>query len=99
MTNSDLSRIINSDEVQSVVNAPKTGTPAAVPKVNPFNATSAGKAALEKLNPAGASLKRKRSEEQAAAVKAKASKKKPTKMDPAVTKAKKAYYNSMVADC
>merc|ERR1719163_1346745 len=32
MTNSDLSRVINSDEVQSKINAPKEGTAPAVPK-------------------------------------------------------------------
>merc|ERR1719460_1483243 len=36
MANSDLSRLINSDEVQSVVNAPKQGTKPKVLKCNPF---------------------------------------------------------------
>merc|ERR1712070_878779 len=41
MTNSDLSRLINSDEVQSVVNAPKAGTKPAVLKRNPLKSKDA----------------------------------------------------------
>mmetsp|Transcript_22353 Transcript_22353/g.46966 ORF Transcript_22353/g.46966 Transcript_22353/m.46966 type:complete len:378 (+) Transcript_22353:119-1252(+) len=47
MTNADLSRLINSDEVQSVVKAPKTGTKKHAMKKNPLkNFTT-----MKKLNP------------------------------------------------
>merc|ERR1719473_742971 len=96
MTNSDLSRIINSDEVQSVVEAPKEGTKPAVAKVNPLKGTSApSKAAMEALNPAMPTLKRKRAEEQA---KAEKSKKKKGKKSAEVRAGKTAFYRSMVAE-
>ena len=49
MTVPDLSRVINSDEIQSAVNAPKAGkTRAHAPlKRNPLK----NKAAMERLNP------------------------------------------------
>ncbi len=47
MTNADLSRLINSDEVQSVVNAPKTGTKKHAMKKNPLKNFTA----MKKLNP------------------------------------------------
>lgn len=98
MTNSDLSRIINSDEVQSVVLAPKTGSKAAVKKVNPLKGTStASKAAMDVLNPAMATLKRKRTEEQTKAEKAKKTKK-TAKKSVEVRKGKTDFYKSMVAD-
>ena len=47
MTNADLSRLINSDEIQSVVNAPKAGAKSAAFKKNPLkNAPAMGR-----LNP------------------------------------------------
>jgi large subunit ribosomal protein L4e len=97
MTNSDLSRIINSDEVQSVVEAPKEGTAKAVAKINPLKGTSAAVEAMAKLNPAMADLKRKRATAQTAAEKAKKSKKSSPKSEE-VRKGKKAFYRSMVAD-
>lgn len=96
MTNSDLSRIINSDEVQSVVEAPKEGSKPAVAKVNPLKGTStASKEAMATLNPAMPSLKKKRAAEQVAAEKAK---KKPKKASADVRKGQTAFYKSMVAE-
>jgi len=91
LTNSDLSRLINSDEVQSQVNAPKTGTAPAVPKANPLKSATA----MAKLNPAMATLKKKRTEEQAAA---KAAKKPKPSPGPEVRAKQKEFYRSMVAD-
>ena len=51
MTNADLSRIINSDEVQSVVNAPKQGSVPRELKKNPLR----NKSAMAELNPYAAS--------------------------------------------
>jgi len=47
MTNADLARIINSDEIQSVLNAPKGGQKSYSPKANPLRSTEA----LDKLDP------------------------------------------------
>ena len=47
VTNADLSRIINSDEIQSVVNAPKQGSAPRGLKKNPLR----NKAAMAELNP------------------------------------------------
>ena len=91
MTNADLSRLINSDEIQSKVNAPKSGTAPKVLKGNVFKSA----AAMEKLNPAKAGQKKRAREEQAAAKKAKKPKKSAGK---AVNAAKVAFYKSMVAD-
>merc|ERR1712087_878691 len=55
MTNSDLSRLINSDEIQSKVNAPKEGTKPAVLKRNPLKVPSV----MEELNPAAAVAKKR----------------------------------------
>jgi len=96
MTNSDLSRIINSDEVQSVVEAPKEGSKPAVAKVNPLKGVSGpSKAAMDVLNPAMATLKKKRAAEQAANEK---SKKPKTAKPEEVRKGKTAFYRAMVAD-
>merc|ERR1712032_800112 len=54
MTNADLARIINSDEIQSVLNAPKPGQPEYAPKANPLRNIEA----LEKLDPYVASKRR-----------------------------------------
>merc|ERR1712146_279086 len=54
MKNSDLSRLINSDEVQSVVNAPKVGTKPRGLKLNPLKNAKA----MDVLNPAAAAKKR-----------------------------------------
>jgi large subunit ribosomal protein L4e len=88
MANADLSRLINSDEIQSKVNPPKAGTAAAVLKVNPLKVP----AAMESLNPAAAKA---RSAATAAGVKSGAIRKRPSG---AVAKAKKAYYKAMVAE-
>lgn len=54
MTNADLARIINSDEVQSVLNPAKEGQKDYAPKANPLRNTEA----LEKLDPYQASKRR-----------------------------------------
>jgi large subunit ribosomal protein L4e len=84
MANADLSRLINSDEVQSVVNAPKEGSKKAVLKRNPLRS----KAAMEILNPAAASFKK-------AATEAKAKKSAKAKR---VNAMKSSFYNMMKAD-
>jgi large subunit ribosomal protein L4e len=54
MTNADIARIINSDEIQSVVNAAKPGQKAYAPKKNAIKNTDA----LEKLDPYAAEKRR-----------------------------------------
>ena len=102
MANADLSRLINSDEVQSVVNAPKVGTAPRDIKRNPLRVP----AVMDELNPAAAAARKRAGEKQAAAVKAKAEllaakragKAKPAPKDKAVEAGKKAFYKTMVAD-
>lgn len=55
MTNADLSRVINSDEVQAVVRPTKTTTKRAALKKNPLK----NFALMQKLNPAAATAKRR----------------------------------------
>mmetsp|Transcript_38357 Transcript_38357/g.65830 ORF Transcript_38357/g.65830 Transcript_38357/m.65830 type:complete len:392 (+) Transcript_38357:42-1217(+) len=102
MANSDLSRLINSDEVQSKVNAPKEGTKPAVLKRNPLKS----KAAMDAINPAAAAARKRATAAQEAATKAKAKlvadkragkAKNPKKGSKAITAGKKSYYESMVA--
>lgn len=54
MTNADLARIINSDEIQSVLNAPKETQIVYAPKANPLRNIEA----LEKLDPYAAAKRR-----------------------------------------
>ncbi len=54
MTNADVARIINSDEIQSIVNPAKPGQQAHVPKANPLRNIEA----LEKLDPFAAEKRR-----------------------------------------
>lgn len=82
-------RLINSDEIQSKVRAPKEGTAPAIRKANPFKSATA----MATLNPAAATLKKRNAEAQAANT-AKKSKKAPSKE---VSALKKKYYRSMVA--
>jgi len=91
MTNSDLSRIINSDEVQSKINAPKEGHAGKVLKANPLR----NKDAMDALNPAAATQKKRARDEQKANEGKKKSRKSPGKE---VAARKKAYYRSMVAE-
>ena len=91
MTNSDLSRLINSDEVQSKINAPKQGSAPAVQKLNPL----VSKSAMAALNPASVAAKKRAREEQLAGEKKKSKRSNPGK---AVNDAKKAYYKSMIAE-
>ena len=91
MTNSDLSRLINSDEVQSKINAPKEGTAPAIAKLNPLSS----KSAMAALNPASVAAKKRARDEQVAGEKKKRARKSPGK---AVAKAKKDFYKAMVAE-
>merc|ERR1712216_8511 len=68
MKNSDLSRLINSDEVQSVVNAPKQGQKPRGLKCNPLKNAKA----MEAVNPFAAASKERYAKAQKAAEKAKA---------------------------
>jgi len=54
MTNADLARIINSDEIQSVLNAPKPAQKIYAPKANPLRSIDA----LETLDPYSAAKRR-----------------------------------------
>jgi large subunit ribosomal protein L4e len=60
MTNADLARLINSDEIQSVLNAPKEGQKSYAPKLNPLRSLEA----LEKLDPHAAEKRRAEKEAQ-----------------------------------
>lgn len=101
MANSDLSRLINSDEIQSKVNPPKEGTKRSVLKVNPMK----NAAAMELLNPAAAAIKKRYAEAQkiaeekkAALIKAKregTEKSQPKSKGTAEAKSK--FYKSMIS--
>jgi len=93
MANSDLSRLINSDEIQSKINAPKEGTKPAVLKSNPLKST----AAMEILNPFAVAQKKKNAEAQKKNEAKKAGKKIQKKVPKAIKAAKKAFYKTMVA--
>jgi large subunit ribosomal protein L4e len=54
MTNADVARIINSDEIQSILNPAKAGQKAHIPKANPLRNIEA----LEKLDPYAAEKRR-----------------------------------------
>lgn len=79
MVNADIARIINSDEIQSILNAPKPGQKDYAPKANPLRNTDA----LEKLDPYAAAKRRasasaddnKKAKKAKVAAKSKASKK------------------------
>ena len=103
MTNADLSRLINSDEVQSVVNAPKQGQKPRGLKCNPLKNAKA----MEAVNPFAAASKERYAKAQKAAEKAKADlvaakragKAKPSsKKDKKLEAGKKGFYASMIAD-
>ena len=102
MKNADLSRLINSDEVQSVVNAPKEGTKPKAPKANPLR----NKKAMDALNPAAEAARKRATTKQAEAIKKKAAlteaKRKGTAKGPPAYKAvvvgKAKYYKAMIAD-
>jgi len=103
MKNSDLSRLINSDEVQSVVNAPKPGQKPRGLKCNPLKNAKA----MEAVNPFAAVAKERYAKAQKTAEKAKADlvaakragKAKPSsKKDAGREAAKKEFYASMIAD-
>jgi len=98
MGNSDLSRLINSDEVQSKINAPKEGTPAGVLKRNPMK----NSAAMEALNPAAAAAKKRAAAAQKAAEEKKAKlvaekRSRAYKPSKAQREMKTTFYKSMIA--
>merc|ERR1711957_990566 len=87
MKNSDLSRLINSDEVQSVLNAPKQGQKPRGLKCNPLK----NKSAMERVNPYAAANKELKAKKDLTALK-KAGKNKPAKKDPKRSALKKSFY-------
>jgi len=90
LTNSDLSRLINSDEIQSKVNAPKEGQAPATLKCNPLKNSDA----MAAMDPSFATRRKRNADEQKSAEKAKKTAKK-GKGD--IKAAGRAYYKSMVA--
>ena len=93
MTNSDLSRIINSDEVQTHVVAPKEGTKPAVLKRNPLKVA----AVMDELNPAAGPARAAATKAQAAAEAAKKSKKRGKESKESAAR-KKTFYATLVAE-
>jgi len=89
MTNSDLSRLINSDEVQSKINPPKVGQAPKVLKCNPLKSA----VTMAKLNPASVAAKKAAA---AASAKGKIAKKGKKTQD--MFDLKKKFYTSMVAE-
>merc|ERR1719231_2138337 len=88
MTNSDLSRLINSDEIQSKITPPKVGQAKGVLKCNPLKSAET----MAKLNPAAPEQKKRARE---------ASAKKSAKKTPKTQELRdlqKKYYKSMVAE-
>eukprot|EP00270_Netrium_digitus_P006771 TRINITY_DN194_c0_g1_i2.p1 TRINITY_DN194_c0_g1~~TRINITY_DN194_c0_g1_i2.p1 ORF type:complete len:378 (+),score=100.11 TRINITY_DN194_c0_g1_i2:73-1134(+) len=95
MANSDLNRIINSDEIQSVVKPKKMDVKRKVIKKNPLKDF----ATMVKLNPYAKTARRSQllAEERQKKAKAEALAKKRTK-DPKVKEAGKAWYKTMISD-
>merc|ERR1719263_1469114 len=95
MKNSDLSRLINSDEVQSVVNAPKQGQKPRGLKCNPLKNAKA----MEAVNPFAAAQKEAEKAKADLVAAKRAGKAKPSsKKDKKLEAGKKAFYASMIAD-
>eukprot|EP00889_Picochlorum_renovo_P003870 jgi/Picre1/30900/NNA_006259.t1 len=97
MTNPDLARLINSDEVQSVVAAPKEGGRKAPLKKNPLRNLGA----LLKLNPAAKAQRRANllASEESRAKKAREAKLQAARANRnAVKKVSKEFYSKMVTD-
>ena len=103
MKNSDLGRVINSDEVQSVVNAPKEGQKKRALKLNPLKNNKA----LATINPAAMAAKERATKAQATAkaakdalveAKRKGKAKPSSKKDPAREALKKKFYETMIQD-
>jgi len=103
MKNSDLSRLINSDEVQSVVNTPKEGQKPRGLKLNPLKNAKA----MALVNPAAAATKERFAKKQKEAEKAKAAlveakrkgkAKSTSKKDKTAEKMKLSFYESMIKD-
>jgi len=94
LANSDLSRIINSDEIQSVIKAPKVVRELPKSKKNPLKNSEA----MFSLNPYAREVKRKLD-----AANLKQNDKRPKKItlkkkDPELAEANKAWYKTMVSD-
>jgi len=94
MTNSDLNRIINSDEVQSVVLPPKESNTRKAIKKNPLKNLGA----MLKLNPYAKTAKRMSMLAEKKRVEAKAKKVAATRKDKKVKASGKAFYKSMMVD-
>jgi len=102
MGNSDLSRLINSDEVQSIVRPKKTSMKRRVLKKNPLKNLGA----MLKLNPYAKTARRMELIAQEQRVKAKAEKLKAKRFSPqvpgatseAIKKAGEAWYQTMISD-
>lgn len=97
MTNPDLARLINSDEIQSVVVAPKVGSRGAPLKKNPLRNLGA----LLKLNPAAKNARRAAllTSDKERAAKARAAKVAASRAGRSeVKKVSKNFYNTMVTD-
>jgi large subunit ribosomal protein L4e len=92
MANANLDRIINSDEIQSIVNAPKVSNTRRALKKNPLKNLGA----LVKLNPYAKTARRMELIAQVKAKKAKASKS--AKKSKAVKKVGQTFYKQMVQD-
>jgi large subunit ribosomal protein L4e len=95
MNNADLARLINSDEVQSVLNPAKQEARRILRKKNPLKSIKA----MEKLNPYAAAARRSeaKAQEARATKKAGARAKKTKKVNKAQKKAGKEYYEKVVA--
>jgi large subunit ribosomal protein L4e len=97
MANGDLARLINSDEIQSVVKPQKTGTARAALKKNPLRNLGA----LLKLNPYAKVARRAEllaAQKGAKAAKVEAARKAKAAARPAVKKVSKAFYSTMITD-
>lgn len=96
ISNADIGRVINSDEVQSQLNPPKRGSHRAPRKKNPLNNFGV----MQKLNPYARTAKRKRIVAEIEANKAKADRaagksKKPAKNGKTTKRSKNQYYKSI----
>lgn len=94
ITNSDLSRIINSDEIQSVINAPKVVKKTPKSKRNPLKNLQA----LLTLNPYAKTQKRQAALASQKQKEARAKTLDAKRKDPKLAEAKKAWNKTMVSD-
>jgi large subunit ribosomal protein L4e len=94
MANSDIARIINSDEVQSVVNPAKEGAMVKKVKINPLKNV----AAMEALNPYVRIMRKKEQEQQDARKATKAQRLADSRANTAKKDASKAFYAKASAE-